>query len=203
MTSLSSAGPVSTGDAHPIAHAVHDLGSALWFGGAVMGIAGVNKSGADLKEGIDRIRVAGSAWSRFGPVEWAGIVATLGADIRLGSVAKKRLAYQRGYGTLTTVKAVVATLALASTAYATYTGRKVGQAAEAAHRRGETIDVVDASLATDSTPEELAKWQKRQRVSQYLVPLFAGANITVASYIAQANRPSATVKGVIGRLLPV
>lgn len=203
MAKTSSAGVTSTGNAHPIAHAVHDLGSALWFGGAVMGIAGVNKSGADLTEGIDRIRVAGSAWGRFAPVQWAGIVATLGADIRLGTAAKKRLTFQRGYGTLTTVKAVAATLALASTAYASYTGRKVAAAAEAAHRRGESIDVVDATLATDSTPEELARWQKRERAAQYLVPVFAGANITVASYLAQATRPSATIRGVVGRVLPV
>ena len=182
---------------------MHDLGSALWLGGAVMGISGVNKSGADLKEGIDRIRVATSAWSRFAPVEWAGIVATLGADVRLGTVAKKRLALQRGYGTLTTLKAVAATLALASTAYASYTGRKVAEAAEAVHRRGETLDVVDATLATESTPEELARWQKRERAAQYLVPVFVGANITIASYLAQAARPSATVRGVVGRVLPV
>lgn len=202
MTTLSSAGPAPTG-AHPIANAVHDLGSALWFGGAVMGIAGVNKSGADLAEGIDRVRVASSAWTRFGPVQWAGIAATFGADIRLGLAAKERLGLQRGYGTLVVAKSVAATLALGATAYATYTGRKVGEAAEAAHRRGESIDVVDASLATESTPEELARWQKRQRVSQYLVPFFAGANITIASYLAQANRPSATVRGVLGRVLPV
>ena len=32
----------SNTDNHFVAQAVHDLGSALWFGGAVMGIAGVN-----------------------------------------------------------------------------------------------------------------------------------------------------------------
>ena len=45
-------------DNHYLAQAVHDLGSALWFGGTVMGVAGVNKSGADLTQGIDRVRVA-------------------------------------------------------------------------------------------------------------------------------------------------
>ena len=34
-------------DNHFVAQAVHDLGSALWFGGAVMGIVGYNKFDRD------------------------------------------------------------------------------------------------------------------------------------------------------------
>ncbi len=201
MATLSAATPSS--DTHALAHGIHDLATALWFGGSVMGIAGVNKSGADLTQGIDRVRVASSAWTRFAPVQWAAVAATLGADVRLGLTSKSRIANQKGYGTLVTAKAVAATLALGATAYATYTGKKVGEAAEAAHRRGEAIDVQDASLSTDSTPAELAKWQERQRVCQYLVPVFTGAQIVIASSIAQSYRPAATVKGVVGRLLPV
>lgn len=193
----------TTSDAHPIALAVQDLGNALWFGGAVMGIAGVNKSGADLAQGIDRIRVANSAWSRFGPVEWAAIVASVVADARVGSTAKGRLALQEGYATLALAKQVAAGLGIAATAYATYTGRKVGKAAEAAHARGESVDVKDASIPTDGTPSELATWQRRQRVSQYLVPVAVGANIAIASYLAQAYRPAATARGVLRRFLPV
>ncbi len=75
-------------DNHAVAQAVHDLGSAVWFGGSVMGVAGVNKSGEDLASDIDKVRVANSAWSRFGPVEWAGIAATLTAGLRLTQVGK-------------------------------------------------------------------------------------------------------------------
>jgi hypothetical protein len=44
-----------------VAQAVHDLGAALWFGGSVMGAAGVNKAGADLRDELDKVRVAESA----------------------------------------------------------------------------------------------------------------------------------------------
>ena len=71
----------TTTDNHFIAQAVHDLGTALWFGGSVMGIAGVNKSGSDLSTGIDKVRVASSAWSRFAPAQWAGVAATLGTGL--------------------------------------------------------------------------------------------------------------------------
>ncbi len=44
---------MSTDDSHVLAQAVHDLGAALWFGGAVMGVAGVIKAGNDLRDPVD------------------------------------------------------------------------------------------------------------------------------------------------------
>ncbi|SDQ11397.1 hypothetical protein [Quadrisphaera sp. DSM 44207] len=189
-------------DNHFWAQAVHDVGSALWLGGAVMGIAGVNKSGADLSQGIDRIRVANSAWSRFGPVEWAGIAATAVTGTRLTASNKGRLAAQKGFARAGAAKAAATALGAAATGWATYTGGKVGKAAEAAHARGEAIDVKDASIPTEGTPAELAKWQRRQRAAQFLVPVFAGANVVLTSYLTQSYRPAATAKGILGRLLP-
>lgn len=190
-------------DAHPVAQSVHDLGSALWFGGAVMGVAGVNKSGSDLKQGIDRIRVANSAWSRFGPVEWAGIASAVAANTRLSATSKARLAAQGGFTRLVAVKTAALALGIASTAYATYTGTRVGKAAEEALRTGDAVEVKDASIPTERTPAEVAKWQKRQRTAQYLVPVFAGANVVLSSYLSQSSRPVASAKGVLGRFLPV
>jgi putative copper export protein len=71
-------------DSHTVAQSVHDLGAALWFGGSVTGVAGVkvNKSGADLRHGVDKVRVAESAWQRFAPVQWLGIGAVIVAGSR-------------------------------------------------------------------------------------------------------------------------
>lgn len=33
---------INTADSRVAAQAVHDVGAALWFGGSVMGVAGVN-----------------------------------------------------------------------------------------------------------------------------------------------------------------
>ena len=98
----------TSSDNHFVAQAVHDLGSALWFGGAVMGVAGVNKSGSDLSQGIDRIRVAGSAWSRFQPAQFGGIAATLLAGLRLTQVGGRRIALQKGFGSVGALKAGLA-----------------------------------------------------------------------------------------------
>ena len=193
---------MSQTDNHAVAQAVHDLGSALWFGGTVMGVAGVNKSGADLQQGIDRIRVASSAWSRFAPAQWAGIAATLGAGLQLTRVGGRRIALQKGFGTVGALKAGLAVAGAAATAYAAYCGTKLGELAEEIEANGEKLDVQDATRPSAQTPAELATWQRRQRATQFAVPVLAAANIVCGSYLVQSYRAGATAKGVLGRLLP-
>ena len=195
--------PITAPDRNAVAQAVHDLGSALWFGGSVMGVAGVNKSGADLETGIDKIRVASSAWTRFSPAQWAGIAATLGAGSRLTQATSGRLATQSGYGQVGAAKAVVTVLGAGATAFAAYSGSRIGKLAEEAQARGEKVETKDATIPNDSTPPQIAAWQKRQRFAQVAVPVLAGANIALGSYLVQSYRTGATVKGMAKRLLPV
>jgi hypothetical protein len=189
-------------DNHYLAQAVHDLGSALWFGGTVMGVAGVNKSGADLTQGIDRVRVASAAWRRFAPAQWAGIGATLLAGLRLTQVGGRRVALQKGFGTVGGLKAGLAVAGAGASAYAAYSGAKIGKLAEEAARSGTPLEVQDATIPTSATPPEIATWQQRQRVTQFVVPLLAGANIVCNSWLVQSYRAGSTLKGVARRLLP-
>jgi hypothetical protein len=181
---------------------VHDLGAALWFGGSVMGVAGVNKSGNDLRDGMDKIRVAASAWNRFAPAQWLGIAAVLAAGTQLTRGSKGRLFAQQPFKRAGAAKAAVAVAGAAATAFAAYSGQKIGLLAEQAHQRGEPVEVQDATIPTEKTPSELAAWQRRQRVAQFLVPLFSGANIVLNSYLVQQYRPTAAVRGVVRRLMP-
>lgn len=193
---------MSKTDNHAVAQAVHDLGSALWFGGNVMGVAGVNKSGADLQQGIDRVRVASSAWTRFAPAQWAGIATTLGAGLQLTRVGGRRIALQQGFGTVGTLKAAITVAGAAATAYAAYCGAQISKVAEQIEASGVKLDVQDATRPSEQTPPELAKWQRRQRATQFVVPVLAGANIACGSYLVQSYRAGATAKGVLGRILP-
>ncbi|MGK5683363.1 hypothetical protein [Actinoplanes sp. URMC 104] len=189
-------------DNHSVAQAVHDLGSALWFGGSAMGVIGVNSAGRDLKEGADRIRVASSAWGRYAPAQWAGIAATLAAGLQLTRVGGRRIALQQGFGTVGATKAALAVAGAAATAYAAYCGKRISDATAEAERRGEPIEVVDATTPTEHTPESIAKWQRQQRVAQFLGPVLAGANIAAGSHLVQSYRAGATAQGILGRLLP-
>ncbi|MEU8663364.1 hypothetical protein [Actinoplanes philippinensis] len=188
-------------DSHAVAQAVHDIGSALWFGGSTMGVVGVNSAGRDLRDGADRIRVAGSAWNRFAPAQWAGIAATLLAGVQLTRFGGRRIALQKGFGTVGTTKAVLAVAGAAATAYAAYCGSRIAKEAAEAERRGELIDVIDATTPTDRTPERIARWQRQQRVAQYVAPVLAGANIAAGSRLVQSYRAGATLDGVLGRLM--
>ncbi len=192
----------SSSDNHYLAQSVHDLGNALWFGGAVMGVAGVNKSGQDLTTGIDRIRVASSAWSRFAPAQWGGIAASAVSGLRLTQSNPTRLAVQEGFGRAGAAKVVLTVLGAGATAFAAYSGQQIGKLAEAANARGEDLDTRDATIPAPSTPPEIVAWQKRQRVAQVLVPVFAGGTIVLNSYLTQAYRPAATARGILGKLLP-
>jgi hypothetical protein len=193
---------MTTDNSQVLPQAVHDLGSALWFGGSVMGVAGVNKSGNDLRDGMDKIRVAASAWNRFAPAQWLGIAAVLGAGAQLTSGSAGRLLAQQPFTRAGAAKVAVVAAGAAATAFAAYSGRKIHQLAEQAHQRGEVLEVQDATRPTERTPSELASWQRRQRVAQYLVPLFSGANIVLGSYLVQQYRPTATARGFVRRLLP-
>src|SRR4051812_40735567 len=175
---------MSQTDNHAVAQAIHDLGSALWFGGTVMGVAGVNKAGADLPQGIDRIRVASSAWGRFAPVQWAGIAATVLAGSQLTSTSGRRLLWQHGFASVGALKAAVTVAGAAASGYAAYCGAKIQKLAEDAEMRGEKVEVSDATVPTDQTPPQVAAWQRRQRVTQIVVPALAGANIACGSYLA-------------------
>ena len=189
-------------DSHTVAQSVHDLGAALWFGGSVMGVAGVNKSGADLRDGVDKVRVAESAWQRFAPAQWLGIGAVVVAGSRLTLMSKGRLALQHGVGRAGAAQAATAVAGIVATAFAAYSGSRIGKLTEQANARGEGVDVHDATIPNAETPPEVATWQRRQRVAQYLVPLFAGANIVLNAYLTQQYRPGRTVAGVARRLLP-
>ena len=194
-------GQLST-DSHAFAQALHDLSGALWFGGSVAGVAGYNKAGADLPDPYDRIRVAGSAWSRFAPAQWAAIGVHTLAGLQLTRASKGRLALQHGYGRAGTVKAAVTAAGIGATAYAAFTGAKVSKAAQQARARGQQVQVADANISTDQTPPEVARWQRQNRVAQYLVPALTGANVVLGSYLVQAYRPGAAARGFLQRLNP-
>ena len=190
----------TTDDTHVVAQAVHDLGAALWFGGTVMGVAGVNKSGQDLRDGLDKVRAAESAWRRFAPVQWLGIGSVLVAGSKLTWESKGRLAVQYGVGRAGAAQAAFAVAGAAATAFAAWTGRRIGQLTERAAEQRRHFDTTDATIPNEQTPPEIATWQRRQRVAQYLVPTLAGANIVLNAYLTRQYRPGATLGGIARRL---
>jgi hypothetical protein len=188
---------------HSVAQAVHDLGAALWFGGSVMGVAGVNKSGADLRDGLDKIRVAEAAWQRFAPAQWLGIGAVLLAGSRLTAASAGHIASDPGFARAGKAKVVASLAGAAATAFAAYSGNKIGELAELrAREQGGEIDTKDATIPNAQTPTDVAAWQSRQRIAQFVAPALAGAVIVLNARLVQGYRPTAALRGLADRLTP-
>jgi hypothetical protein len=64
-------------DDNTIARTLRDLGLASWFGGSLMGAAGLNGAASVVKDPTQRLRVANSGWARWTPLNLAGIAAHL------------------------------------------------------------------------------------------------------------------------------
>jgi hypothetical protein len=115
---------------------------------------------------------------------------------------KGRLAGQSGFRAAGATKAALTVVGVAATAYAAYSGRQIGKAAEAAAAAGKPLEVVDATKPTEKTPAEVARWQRRQRLAQVLVPATSGALVVLNSYLVQQYRPAATIRGLLRGMLP-
>jgi hypothetical protein len=100
-----------------IARTLHDVGLAAWFGGSLMGAAGLNGAAAVVEDPAQRLRVANSGWARWTPLNLAGIAAHLAGGATLVGANKGRLAGQEGVGAASKVKAALTVAALGTTAY--------------------------------------------------------------------------------------
>ena len=59
-----------------VARTLHDVGLAAWFGGSLMGAAGVNGAAAVVEDPTQRLRVADSGWAR-----WTSLGTTASARV--------------------------------------------------------------------------------------------------------------------------
>src|SRR5512132_3387097 len=81
-----------------VARTLHDLGLAAWFGGSLMGAAGVNGAAVVVKDPTQRLRVANSGWARWTPLNLAGMAAHLAGGAVLTGAALGTTAYARVLG---------------------------------------------------------------------------------------------------------
>jgi hypothetical protein len=177
-----------------VSRSLHDLGLATWFGGSLMGAVGLNGAAADLEEPEQRLRVANAGWSRWTPVNLAGIAAhVVGGTVLLGA-NKGRIAGQQGVAQATVAKAALTGAALAATAWSRALGAKLDQAGEVPVEGG-----TDPSI---DTPEDVAKAQRQLRVLQWVIPALTGAVLVLNARMGEQQRPAQVTGGLMGRLRP-
>jgi len=167
-----------------LAHALHDIGLAAWFGGSLMGAIGVNGAAADVHDPRQRARVANAGWARWTPVNLAAIAAHLVGGAQLLKENKGRVAAQKGVLANTNTKLALTAGALGATAYARTLGQKVMNAGD--------VPVAGGTAPTASTPPEVAKAQKQLKALQWAIPGLTGAMLASSARtietLSKANR---------------
>lgn len=190
-----------------VARALHDVGLAAWFGGSLMGAAGVNPATRELENKTDALRVANSAWGRWTPFALGALVAHGVGAAQLTRANKSRMLGQRNVGSTAAAKAVLTTAALGATAYSRVLGQKLMEYEGSERQRdsgaGNGSPVEGATEPSQDTPEEFANAQRQLRLLQWTVPALAGANIVLNAVMGEQQRPTEVARGVVRRLLPV
>ncbi len=172
-----------------LAHALHDIGLAAWFGGSLMGAIGVNGAAADVDDPRQRARVANAGWGRWTPVNAAAIGAHLVGGAQLMRANKGRVANQKGVLANTNTKLALTAGALGATAYARVLGKKMQKAGD--------VPVGGGTDSIGTTPPEIAKAQKQLSALQWAIPGLTGAMLASSSLHEEQQRPSQVVGGVL------
>ena len=172
-----------------LAHAMHDLGLAAWFGGSLMGAIGVNGAAADVDDPRQRARVANAGWARWTPINAVAIGAHLIGGAQLLKANKGRVATQQGVLANTNLKMALTAGALAATGYARVLGKKMQKAGD--------VPVAGGTSSTATTPPEVAKAQKQLSALQWAIPGLTGAMLASSSLHEEQQRPSQVIGGTI------
>ena len=175
-----------------LAHALHDIGLAAWFGGSLMGAIGVNGAAADVDDPRQRARVANAGWARWTPVNLAAIAAHLVGGAQLLKENKGRVAAQKGVLANTTTKLALTAGALGATAYARTLGQKMMNAGD--------VPVAGGTAPTASTPPEVAKAQKQLKALQWAIPGLTGAMLASSALHEEQQRTTEVLKGTLQAL---
>jgi hypothetical protein len=177
-----------------VARTLHDLGLAAWFGGSLMGAAGLNGAAAAVEDPTQRLRVANSGWARWTPLNLAGIAAHLAGGAVLTGANKGRLAGQQGVAAASAVKTALTVAALGTTAYARVLGKRLERAGD--------VPVEGGTTPNSSTPDEVARGQRRLTALQWVIPVLTGAALVVSARMGEQQRSTQVTKGLVGRLFP-
>ena len=175
-----------------LAHAMHDIGLAAWFGGSLMGAIGVNGAAADVDDPRQRARVANAGWNRWTPFNAVAIGAHLVGGAQLLKANKGRVATQKGVLANTNTKLALTAGALGATAYARILGKKMLAAGD--------VPVAGGTDSLATTPPEVAKAQKQLSALQWAIPGLTGAMLASSSLHEEQQRPGQVVSGVFKSL---
>ncbi len=174
-----------------LSRSLHDVGLAAWFGGTLANAVALNPAAAEAGSAAATGRVANTGWNKWTPVNATAIGAHLAGSVGELIGNRSRLTVQKGVGAMALTKTGLTVAALAVTGYSRLLGRKVN--------RETSVPAGSGTEPTSSTPDDVAKAQKRLSALQWAVPVLTGVLIVVSSFAGEQQRPGAVKKGVLAR----
>jgi hypothetical protein len=171
-----------------VIRSLHDLGAAAWFGGSLMGAAGVNGAAAAVRDPQDRARIAAVGWGKWTPFSAAAIGAHLIGGASIPYANRGRAKRQSGVTANTVTKLVLTGAALGATVYSGILGAKTAQGA-GHHTAG-------ATEPSASTPDGVAAAQKQLKYLQWGLPVLTGAIVVLGAQQGEQQRPKEILSGL-------
>lgn len=171
-----------------VARTLHDVGLAAWFGGSLMGAAGLNKAASDIDDPRQRSRAVDAGWARWTPVNLAAIGVHLVGGAQLAWGNKARIGSQKGVAGMTTIKMMLTAGALGATAYSRVLGEKVMRAGD--------VPVGGGTTPVTTTPPQVASAQKQLQALQWAIPALTGGIIATSAYAGEQQRATQVARGI-------
>lgn len=174
-----------------VIRSMHDIGLAVWCGGALMGAIGLNGAANSVLDNNDRGAVASAGWARWAPVDAAAIGVHAAGGIGLILANKGRVVGQQGVAANTIVKAALTGVALLSTVFSGIKGMTVAD--------GGQFPADGAVIPSTTTPTDVAAAQRQLRIAQWVTPVATAALIVLGAAQGEQQRPTQVLKGLLHR----
>lgn len=178
---------------HPVFRVLHDAGLYSWAGGTLMGAVGLNGAAAALDDPTQRAAASTAGWSRWAPVNAAGVVAHLAGASGLLVTDWDRVRHQRGVGLSSAIKTVVTGAGLGVAAWSAVLNRQMAHAGPA--------PVQGATEPNAQTPPDVARIQKQLKLVQWLNPAVSFGIVALSSWQSEQQRPTEVAKGTLQRVV--
>ncbi|KIQ17572.1 hypothetical protein [Rhodococcus sp. MEB064] len=176
-----------------LAHLLHDVGIAAWFGGTLANAVALNKAASSADTAGSTGAVANEGWDRWTPVNAAAIGVHLAGAAALLKNDYGRMKTQDGVATMAVAKTTLTAAALAVTGYSRLLGQTIS--------REGSVPAADGTTPTASTPPHVAAAQKKLQALQWVVPALTGGIVAVSAYASEQFRPEEVTKGVLSRVI--
>jgi hypothetical protein len=170
-----------------VVRSLHELGAAGWFGGSLMGAAGVNGAAAAVRDPRDRARVAAEGWANWAPTNAVAIGAHLVGGGAILSANRARAKHQAGVTSNAITKLALTGAALGVTVYSGVLGAKAAEA------EGHSVD--GATEPSSSTPDD-AVAQRQLLYLQRALPVLTGAIVVLGAEHGEQQRPGQLLAGL-------